>query len=277
MALKPENPVVGGTVLRRAAIASPNYVPGVSGWTVNQDGSAEFNNLVIRGIFAGTNFEINSDGAFFYSGTPAAGNLIISLADAAGTDGLGNAYQAGVTSYEPGESEEVFSSLFNAEMLLNTLGMSSPASMLMVLAAVCQWQSGVLSGADSPAAIQLSSSAANGGARLVDLVGDQLATPETIVATPSGQITIQNNIVITGTLSVNGSTDTSTNGLANGDINGTSATAGLTNGTIAGTSGAASTGTAHTHSAGSYAVNNGQHDHGAGSYAVASGLHSHTL
>lgn len=44
------NPVVGGEngELIRSSIRSPNYVPGVSGWTINRDGSAEFNNVTIR-------------------------------------------------------------------------------------------------------------------------------------------------------------------------------------------------------------------------------------
>jgi len=104
MALKPENPVVGGTVLRRAAIQSPNYVPGVSGWTINQDGSVEFNNGLFRGTvtaatFVGTDFIINAAGAFFYSGAPAAGNLIASDASIAGVEGFGNNYVAGQASY----------------------------------------------------------------------------------------------------------------------------------------------------------------------------------
>ena len=86
MAMIPENPVVGGTVLRRAAIQSPNFVTGSAGWTINQDGSAEFNNLVIR------NGQIVSGTALYYSGTPAAGNLIASIAAAAGTDSFGNHY-----------------------------------------------------------------------------------------------------------------------------------------------------------------------------------------
>lgn len=94
LAMIPENPVVGGTVLRRAAIQSPNFVTGASGWSVNQDGSAEFNNLVIR------NGQIISGTALFYSGPAAAGNLIASVAAAAGTDSKGNAYLAGVTSYD---------------------------------------------------------------------------------------------------------------------------------------------------------------------------------
>lgn len=43
------NPIVGGTTLIREAIRSPDYVPGVSGWTINRDGTVEFNNAVIRG------------------------------------------------------------------------------------------------------------------------------------------------------------------------------------------------------------------------------------
>lgn len=49
--------------------------------------------------FNGTNFVINSSGAFFYSGTPAAGNLIHSIANSAGTDAQGNAYLAGTVTY----------------------------------------------------------------------------------------------------------------------------------------------------------------------------------
>lgn len=44
------NPVVGGEngELIRRSIQSPDYVTGVSGWTINRDGSAEFNNVTIR-------------------------------------------------------------------------------------------------------------------------------------------------------------------------------------------------------------------------------------
>ncbi len=82
--------------LRLAFIRSPNYAAGVAGWTINQDGSAEFNNLTIRGTFKGTDFIINSSGAFFYNGAPAAGNLIASIASAAGTDAFGNTFPAGI-------------------------------------------------------------------------------------------------------------------------------------------------------------------------------------
>lgn len=94
-----QNPIVGGTALRIPAIQSPNYVPGVSGWIIKIDGSAEFNNLVVRGQFSGTDFIIDANGIFFYAGTPATGNLTGSWTAAAGTDGFGNAYQAGITLY----------------------------------------------------------------------------------------------------------------------------------------------------------------------------------
>lgn len=67
------------------AIQSPNFVTGVSGWIIRKDGSVEFNNGVFRGTitagsFIGTDFEITPLGVFFYSGVPAFGNLIISIA-----------------------------------------------------------------------------------------------------------------------------------------------------------------------------------------------------
>jgi hypothetical protein len=44
------NAVVGGLgTLVRTFIRSINYVAGVSGWTINKDGTAEFNNLTLRG------------------------------------------------------------------------------------------------------------------------------------------------------------------------------------------------------------------------------------
>jgi hypothetical protein len=94
-----ENPIVGGTALRIPAIQSPNYVPGVSGWIIKITGDAEFNNLVVRGEFSGTNFTIDANGIFFYNGTPANGNLTGSWAQTAGTDPFGNAYAAGITLY----------------------------------------------------------------------------------------------------------------------------------------------------------------------------------
>lgn len=48
------NPFLAGLTLVREAIRSPNYVPGVSGWSINKDGSAEFSDMNARGtIVAG--------------------------------------------------------------------------------------------------------------------------------------------------------------------------------------------------------------------------------
>lgn len=50
------NSVVGGTTLVRPAIKSPNYVAGVSGWSINADGTAEFNDVVVRGDLSSDNY-----------------------------------------------------------------------------------------------------------------------------------------------------------------------------------------------------------------------------
>lgn len=87
--------VAGGTVLVRPALQSPDYVTGTSGWAIKIDGSAEFNDVVIRG---GT---VVSGLALYYSGTPAFGNLSMSIAAAGGTDEFGNIYSAGTAVYGP--------------------------------------------------------------------------------------------------------------------------------------------------------------------------------
>lgn len=43
------NPIVGGVTLIRPAIQSPDYITGSAGWSINKDGSAEFNDVTIRG------------------------------------------------------------------------------------------------------------------------------------------------------------------------------------------------------------------------------------
>jgi hypothetical protein len=99
-------------------IYSPNFVEGVSGWYIGKDGDAEFNNLVIRGIFYGLNYEVNSSGAFFYSGTPAFGNLVIALANSAGTDSFGNPYPSGVSTFNGG----ITSTLSNGQLSFTPFG-----------------------------------------------------------------------------------------------------------------------------------------------------------
>ena len=51
------NPIVGGNgVLIRDAISSPDFVTGVSGWTIRRDGTAEFNGITIRGSIQSANY-----------------------------------------------------------------------------------------------------------------------------------------------------------------------------------------------------------------------------
>lgn len=48
--------VVGGTALLRDAINSPNFITGQQGWSINRDGSAEFNSVVVRGTVIASDF-----------------------------------------------------------------------------------------------------------------------------------------------------------------------------------------------------------------------------
>lgn len=95
------DPVVGGTILRIPAVQSPNFsLANQTGWAIMQDGSAYFFNVTATGIitataFQGTNFTIDAAGIFFYSGAPAAGNLLIAIANTAGADPYGNVYAQG--------------------------------------------------------------------------------------------------------------------------------------------------------------------------------------
>ncbi len=106
------SPVVGGGgALIRPSAHSPGYVHGTTGWSINKDGSAEFNNIVIRGgtVVSGT--------ALYYSGTPALGNLVLSISPAAGIDPYGNAYPAGIAAGMPGGPQMLLSTSAGAASL----------------------------------------------------------------------------------------------------------------------------------------------------------------
>lgn len=88
------NPLVGGGgALVYPSIHSPGFVTGSNGWTINKDGSAEFNNVIIR------NGQIVSGTSLYYSGAPAANTLSKSIAVAGGTDPFGNVYLPGFSNY----------------------------------------------------------------------------------------------------------------------------------------------------------------------------------
>lgn len=98
------SPVVGGqATLIREAIKSPNFVQNVSGWSINKDGSAQFNNLTITsGTLNGLNYYIDKTGAFFYNGTPAANKLSASIVPGSVNiaDKFGNVCLPGFTTYQ---------------------------------------------------------------------------------------------------------------------------------------------------------------------------------
>lgn len=56
------NPIIAGTTLIREAIQSPDYVAGVSGWSINRDGSVEFNNAVVRGTLTTPGVSVTDTG-----------------------------------------------------------------------------------------------------------------------------------------------------------------------------------------------------------------------
>lgn len=51
------NPILAGTTLVREAIRSPNFAAGVSGWSIDKTGAAEFNKATIRGSLRVTSFD----------------------------------------------------------------------------------------------------------------------------------------------------------------------------------------------------------------------------
>lgn len=88
------NSILAGLTLIREAIRSQDYTPGVSGWSIDAAGSAEFNDITIRG---GT---VVSGIALYYNPAPGPGALILSIAAEPGADEYGNAYPAGITWFD---------------------------------------------------------------------------------------------------------------------------------------------------------------------------------
>lgn len=84
-----DNPIVAANgALAMTSVHSPNYLPAVSGWTINKDGTVEFNTL-------GGTLQVNNLGLFFYVPSPGSGNLLASFTDVGGTDLYGNQYIGG--------------------------------------------------------------------------------------------------------------------------------------------------------------------------------------
>lgn len=110
--------IVAGLTLIRQAIRSQNYVSGVSGWSINSNGSAEFNNITVR------NGTTVSGTSLYYNGTPASGNLVASISSTAGIDTFGNQYLAGSCVYDT--TNQIFAQLNAGSQIFGTMTAGVP-------------------------------------------------------------------------------------------------------------------------------------------------------
>ena len=127
-------------------VYSPSPGPGnlVGSWTAAA-GTDPYGNAYPAGLsvtdfnFEGSDFIINTAGAFFYEGTPATGNLFVSITTANGTDTFGNAYLSGVevhgttTSFAtPALVQHVGNSATNVSTLATTIAATGTGNTLIV-------------------------------------------------------------------------------------------------------------------------------------------------
>lgn len=203
----------------------------------SQAGTDDYGTAYPQGILA-TAGEIEGptlvgSNAFFYS-SKTLGGLTQSVTEASGTDAYGNAYIAGTATYANN---------------------GSFWSAVVVDSGVVTWYMATGPGGPwtSEAGIGFNFNALTGG-------GLQFTGPAGNGMT--GDLNVTGSITVTATLTVNGTDVGATLSAIRAALSGAStSTNGLPNGTITGTSGAASAGTAHTHGGGSYSVTNGQHSH----------------
>lgn len=90
--------------LNVTSFQNPTYVPGTNGWQVTKAGSAEFNDVIVRGTVEAGFFIGYGDAGeiLIYSGNPATGGtLLMSVSSAAGADPWGNGYGQGFYLYAP--------------------------------------------------------------------------------------------------------------------------------------------------------------------------------
>lgn len=118
------NPIAGGGgSLIRPSLHSPDFATGSTGWSINKDGTAEFNGVTIRGTIILGNGTTNTiildnvrDAIFVYDN---AGKLTDSISPSSGIDAFGNAYTAGIVSYLS-TNLSVFSKLIAGNLFLTT-------------------------------------------------------------------------------------------------------------------------------------------------------------
>lgn len=145
------NSIIGGmSKLIRAAIQSPNYVLHTLGWSINKDGSAEFNQLSIYGgTIVGPNYTIDSQGIYFFDNsgflvaqwqpstgiqfyTPGGGgHLITSISEQNTTDSFGNTIPQGLVVGLNNGSQILISQVGSNEQItwnMNNAGFTNPAA-----------------------------------------------------------------------------------------------------------------------------------------------------
>lgn len=92
------NSILAGTKLVRESIQSPNYVADTAGWTVNRDGTAEFDDVLVRGRIESRDpdfptrisyLDIGQVGISYNLGEPDAATMVLteSLLQFAGANG----------------------------------------------------------------------------------------------------------------------------------------------------------------------------------------------
>lgn len=127
---------------------------------------------------------INPNGFFVYSGTPASGNLIFSIAPATTTvDNFGNTViGGGATSYAPGGA---YSQLVDAELALFSPGAAGPATVVSGQAGEMTLSTGNAAAGDTPAVIELFSADANSGTSQVSVGAAELQFSGTTISAAS--------------------------------------------------------------------------------------------
>lgn len=289
--MMPGNPVVGGSVLRRPAIQSPNFVQSpLAGWAVNADGTAYFASVTAQGsITANTVIVHGATGSVLvYSGTPAAGNLIAAIGGSAGTDSFGNSWAEGITVGPSGSPQVLLlpapggpGSASEIQLPVNSVPTSNTPNISAsttggVPELVTSGPAQAVPGDEDWVQTVMFANDTSGNEARMEFRYISTTGGTSVEGSFNGNGWTITTLAVTN-LTVNGSSSTQTGALTDGTISGSSATGTLPNGGITGTSGAASAGTAHTHGGGSYSVISGAHAHNAGSYAVTNGTHQHVL
>jgi hypothetical protein len=193
------NPITGvNGALVQQQIMSPNFsIQRKTGWAILKNGDAYFFNITASGEITATEFEgsdffINSSGAYFYSGTPALGNLIDSITQANGTDQYGNAVYGGIVTYDPSTGQ--IAQLYNGQLLLFANGVGSGGGIQSDIYAAqatfidnggtTQLYSGAIN-SNTSSSIVMYDSGAGGGTPTVSLTQSALALGATVSTPPT--------------------------------------------------------------------------------------------